>query len=174
MICADVQTSSAANKSAKASFSPLAYLETNFEENIVEHYSKTLDPESLNYVFSQLPEVVGNSGSIPSVLPHFDFIRQRFASISRIETVEKLFDLTTVWMGKIHFLLTWAIFLRFNPLYEYYQLPPLPIVRYASITVCCKLRLSSIQILNRVHDKSNGNACRNTQEVHNAHSRSFH
>ena len=28
-------------------------------------------------------------------------------------------------MGKIHFLLTWAIFLRFNPLYEYYQLPPL-------------------------------------------------
>ena len=239
IICRAI-ASEIANKSAGAHFSPLSYLEPNFEESVVEYYMSSLSPEDQAYVFSRIPEVIGNSGIEPSALPHLQFIQQRFSVISRIETVEKLYSLTAItdfsnlspiqpliplwdkvfksppaplpeildlliskvpaltnarqltatciafsrsflaaskktaqflysklrviqdnkltfdgfvptteelvasaaisyiftletdsqrfnvcWMGQIQYLLTWAIFLRFNPLYEYYQLPPL-------------------------------------------------
>lgn len=85
-----------ANNVAEGKFHPMAYLEADFEDQIVAHFSQFLDNDSRDFVFTLLPEVVGNTAANGTILPHFQFIASRFRTITSIEQIEQLLKFTAI------------------------------------------------------------------------------
>ncbi|EAY13387.1 hypothetical protein TVAG_424180 [Trichomonas vaginalis G3] len=85
-----------ANSAFDGKFSPLCYMEYNFEEKLVEFYNQVLDNESKEFVFTLLSEVVGSTSLEGCSLPHFKFISNRFTNISDLSQIEKLLKLTSI------------------------------------------------------------------------------